>query len=332
MASTPAPESIFLSIPSPHSSRSPIELHALVDRGSSNSKEKNPTVISLHYWGGSAATYHHIPALLRSRDSDASRASSVTLVSLSHRGWGSSGRAEPDESSAYSITALASDVVAVLPQLVTSGLVSLEQGFVLCGHSMGAKVAVAVAASLYRLKAETSGNGKPSLPPLRGLLLLAPAPPGPLVLPEEIRRQQATAYDSVEGVQWTVREVLTAAKGNWLNGGTADFEMVVRDSLAGSEGAKRGWPEVGMAEDVDIQPLWDSHLKVRVLVASGDRVETADRVEKAAVEVLKRNGLDITRFRIIEPDEVDCGHLLPLEAPGIVTEELVELLKDVKNI
>lgn len=54
-----------------------------------------------------------------------------------------------------------------------------------------------------------------------------------------------------------------------------DMEMIVRESLAGSEGAKRGWLEVGMGED--IRGIKDCGLKINVMAARGDHVETVER-------------------------------------------------------
>lgn len=253
------------------------------------------------------------------------------MISLSHRGWGLSSRADPDAVSAYTIAALASDVIAVLPVLVARGLVSSTFGFVICGHSMGAKVAMAVASRCLTGQV-VGGSGQLELPPLRGLLLLAPAPPGPLVLPEEMRQQQGAAYDTPDSVKWTAREVLTAAKGAGLRGGDADMDMIVRDSLAGSKAARKAWPEIGMAEDVDVSPLRGRNgVKVRVLVARGDRVETAERVERDTVGSLRRGGVEEVVLRVVETEELECGHLLPLEAPGVVVEELVELLREVRG-
>ncbi len=187
------------------------------------------------------------------------------------------------------------------------------------------------------------------LPPLRGMLLLAPAPPSPLVLPQKLKVQQVQAYESQGSVEWTIREILTGARGQRLYGGSGDFDMVVRNSLAGSAGAKRGWPEVGMAERVtlavrsdgasgDIVGIGESQEKIRlrVLVARGDKIETAERVGTETVEALRANGFEV-KFRVLEPEEVDpdggapTGHLLPLEAPEAVAAELAGLLDDIEE-
>lgn len=339
------PSSRFFPIDIPTASETPIKIHALIYHPLSASTNNatsaaarshaRPTIIALHYWGGSASTFRHVPSLLQRRQAATSHYS--TVISVSHRGWGLSSPASPDTASAYSVTALASDVVALLPHFFELDLIP-QSGFVLCGYSMGAKVAVAVAGSLHHAKLPLG------FPPLRGILLLAPAPLSPLVLPDELKEQQVHAYESPESVDLTVREVLTGARRARSYGGKEDLDLLVRDSLAGSDGAKKGWPEVGMAQNVNLDGLCDrisgsvgnqSKVKFRVLASRGDRVETVDRVERDTVQPLRSNGFEV-ELRVLEPekhedDEAAYGHILPLEAPDIVSEELVVLLNDIDD-
>jgi len=214
----------------------------------------------------------------------------------------------PDVPQAYSVAPLAEDILALLDHFQAEQLLPPASDgmgeFVLCGHSMGGKVALEVAALL----SDNSSN-RPPRPHLRGLLLLAPAPPGPLIVPDEVRMQMKQAYDSAEGVRWTVRNVLTAG-GEGSNSSGAKvveppyMEKIVRDSLAGSDGAKRGWLEVMMSEDIR-DTLKDGRMigkgvKVRVMVAVGDLVETAERVEVDTVAFLRSEaifGRDNVKYR-----------------------------------
>lgn len=81
------------------------------------------------------------------------------------------------------------------------------------------------------------------------------------------------------------------------------------------------------------QRMKKSELKVRVLVARGDRVETAERVEVETVNALEGIGVPDVKYRVLEPATnpggEDYGHLLPLEAPQAVADELLALLDDI---
>lgn len=322
------PSSQFLTVNDPVESSAPIKIHALIysPPGTTEGALTSPTIIALHYWGGSASTFHHVPVLLQSRQKSQTPHRGVsTVVSISHRGWGLSSSAVPDSPSAYSINALASDVVSLLPQLRAQGLIP-PSGYIFCGHSMGGKVAMAASQLTDSFLPE-------DFPPLCGMLLLAPAPPTPLVLPEHMKEQQTHAYESAESVEWTVRNVLTGSSGDRLYGGQKDLEMIIGDSLKGSEGAKKGWPRVAMAEELNVKPASEdlTNFNLRVLVSRGDRVETIDRVNQETVKTLQARGYSI-QVRVLEPDnekggeDADVGHLLPLEAPEVVAEELLELL------
>ena len=71
----------------------------------------------------------------------------------------------------------------------------LQHEFILIGHSMGAKLALA---------AQFGSMDEWLLPKIRGLILNAPAPPGPVNLPPEMKSQQQIAYKSEESVRETV--------------------------------------------------------------------------------------------------------------------------------
>jgi hypothetical protein len=77
-------------------------------------------------------------------------------------------------------------------------------------------------------------------------------------------------------------------------------------------------------------------VKVRVMVALGDLVETAERVEVDTVAFLRSEaifGRDNVKYRLVQPtdtsDGAHVGHLLPLEAPYQVTLELFGLFEDI---
>ena len=316
-----AEEQIF-TISSPQASSSPIDIHTLIWKWQSSSHSTNvdPVLILLPYWGGSASTFHRIPPLLHPTSSTGQVFS--TIISISHRGTGKSAPAEPDEPEAYHINMLASDTVDLLRQFLIRDLISKENGVVLGGHSMGGKVALATAAQL------TQAGDIDLSDMLRGVFLMAPAPPSPLVMPPDIAAQQATAYDSDDSVKWTVQNVLSdGGTGHHRMEASADIEAVVYDSRALSPGMKAGWPQVGMQDDIrpGLRNMSTKHA-VRVIVGAEDKVEPVDRVSQDTVDFLRAECWPVT-LRTLDQNAKPlngCGHLLPLEAPEWIAEELAD--------
>jgi pimeloyl-ACP methyl ester carboxylesterase len=298
-----------------------------------------PTVVFLPFWGGSASTFEPVQQALSKTHP------TCTSVAVSYRGTGSSSgsseetssltstlNSEQDPLESHDIPALATDVIALFETLANDGgeqqaLIPSRQ-VVLCAHSMSAKVAWEILHALT-----SSGNESVNLldnkrtTTVKGLLLLAPAPPGPLELPAEIREQQLKAYDSLDSALWTLRNVLTHKD--------LSDQVVGRlatDCVSMSPGAKRGWIELGMKRDcrgvvedmvARIKADWqrEGTFQLRVLVGEKDKVETVEKVKSETVDVLTELGLDVTLTIVPE-----VGHLLPVEAPEEVAAELGKLL------
>ena len=217
---------------------------------------------------------------------------------------------------------LASDVVDLLRQMLARDFISKENGVFLGGHSMGGKVALAAAAQL----AEAGDNDLSNT--VRGIFLMAPAPPSPLVMPPDIAAQQATAYDNDDSVKWTVQNVLSdGATGYHRMEASADIEAIVYDSKALSLGMKAGWPRVSMQDD--IRPAlrnMSSKYAVRVTVGAEDKVEPIERVSQETVDFLRAEGWPVSLRTLSQNAKPlnGCGHLLPMEAPEWVAEELAD--------
>jgi pimeloyl-ACP methyl ester carboxylesterase len=103
-----------------------------------------PTLLFLHYWGGSAKTWDAVINALPERDT----------VAITQRGWGESARL----GGPYGLQQFADDVETIIDRLDLSEVVPV-------GHSTGGKVAQIMA-----------GRGTPTL---TRLILVAPAPPVP---------------------------------------------------------------------------------------------------------------------------------------------------------
>lgn len=171
----------------------------------------DPSLVFLHYWGGSSRTWKHVTAGL---------APSFHTVAVDHRGWGRSDA----PAAGYALADLAADADGVIAAL---GLTR----YVLVGHSMGGKVA--------QLMASRRPAG------LAGLVLVAPSPPSPMAMPAAAREMMARSYASRESVAEAIDAVLTARPLS-----AEDREQVITDSLRGAPPAKAAWPRAASLEDI----------------------------------------------------------------------------------
>jgi 3-oxoadipate enol-lactonase len=253
---------------------------------SGNNTTNRTALIFLHFWGGSSRTWSKVTQLL-------SLAGHQTIA-IDFRGWGSS--TGPTDPAAYSIQKLANDVEVVIREL------SIEK-YVLIGHSMGGKVAQLLA-------------GQKKVPGLKGVVLVAPAPPGPLVLPEEAREQQLHAYETTESAEFVARNVLTASQLP-----EEDLDLLVQDMTKGTPEAKAAWPAYGMTEDIrDVARKID--VPVFVVGAAKDQVETVERVKSEVLSNITGAQLEVIQ---------QSGHLIPVEAPKDLAGLIVKFLATIKD-
>ncbi|WP_296947531.1 alpha/beta fold hydrolase [uncultured Massilia sp.] len=242
-----------------------LRLH-VVERGT-----RGPALVFLHYWGGSARTWAQVVDALPADQR-------CVLPDL--RGWGASEAPPGDD--AYALADLGADIAALVGRL---GL----RRHVLVGHSMGGKVAQLLAAR------------RP--PGLAGLVLVAPAPPGPLALPPAAIEAMRTAYATRDGVEAAIDHMLTARTL-----APAVRAQVIEDSLRGAPGAKSAWPTRTSREDIRAA-LDDIAVPVMVIAGTEDRVDSLATLRTGLLPYLRDADL-----RVLE----GVGHLSPLEAPDAV--------------
>ena len=172
---------------------------------------RGPTLLLLHYWGGSGRTWNPMLVHLDPR---------IPVASYDQRGWGRS-RTLPGP---FDLVQLAPDASAVVQALNTD--------VVLVGHSMGGKVAQLVAAENHSA--------------ITGLILIAPAPPEPpAAITEQFQQQLAHAYDSRDTVTLALDRVLTATPLN-----ASVRAAAIEDSLSASSAARLEWPLNGIAANI----------------------------------------------------------------------------------
>lgn len=270
-------------------------------------------MVLLHYWGGSAETWHKLTEL----DSPISLSGIYPTVAVDLRGWGESSHqpcsVTENSVKAFSINAMATDVGMILQKLKSDADTKdmFDHGFVLVGHSMGAKVALTAANNLHQL-----------FPELKGFVLIAPAPVAPMILPREIIELRQTAYDCEASVRGAISHDL--AQEGTLS--PSDVDLVVRGSLRGHPWAKKSWPAYAMQEDVSEAVRGaprqvrrgNSPLKAVVIYGENDPVEPKERVMGEVVPFLEKCGVDIISVSGAET----AKHLIPLESPKVIYDEI----------
>jgi 3-oxoadipate enol-lactonase len=232
-----------------------------------------PNLVFLHYWGGSSRTWEEVIAQLENQHRS---------IAVDHRGWGESDA----PAQGYGISDLANDAQSVIAALEL-------RRYVIVGHSMGGKTA--------QLLASRRPAG------LAGLVLVAPSPPGPTVLPNEQREALLHSYDSRESIAYVRDNILTA-----LPLTEAQKERVIEDSLRGAAAAKHAWPTQAMLEDIRTET---HRINVPTLVLSGERdqVDPTARVREEVLPCISGAQLQVLP---------QIGHLPMLEAPEAVAQAI----------
>jgi len=240
----------------------------------------DPALVFLHYWGGSRRSWSEVIGPLSKH---------FRCVAVDLRGWGKSDHEATD----YNLHAQAGDVEAVIEEL------NLME-FVLIGHSMGGKIA--------QILAGRQPQG------LRGVVLVAPAPPTPLAPPDAQKKAMMKSYTTPEGIVEALK--IVSVRPLTLH----QRLQVTEDSLGGALGAKQSWVSQGMSLDIS---KGAAAIKVPVCVIAG----SVDPIEKEAA--LREAILPLVPHAYFKTIE-GVGHLTPLEGPQELTQAISAFLTEQK--
>lgn len=233
------------------------------------------TAVFLHAFGGSARSWESVSPQI-----------SAPVLTPDLRGFGDS----PSPEGPYDVASYARDLLALIEPL--------EQ-FILVGHSMGGKFALAVAAACPK--------------GLQGLVLLAPSPPTPEPMTEDARRRLLEGYGVRAAMRMTVEAVARRPLAPDVREATID------GYLAASEAAWRGWLQVGSREDISDQMAGIS-VPVRILVGGDDPI-LGPTVQRSRLANLLEN--------CVMEEISGAGHLLPIEVPEKVVVAVNAFLNEV---
>jgi pimeloyl-ACP methyl ester carboxylesterase len=239
---------------------------------------KRPTIVFLHFFGGSARSWEGV---LNELGED------FLTLALDLPGFGAAAGA----SGPFTIAAYADWVEEVVSAQ------KLDH-YVLVGHSMGGKVALALAAR------------RP--PALRALVLLAPSPPTPEPIEEQMRAKLIAGW----GCYGPASETLARVTRRCIEGELR--ERTIADMMNASKGAWTAWLQHGSREEISAV-MQRIEVPVTIMSGDGDAAIPRDLIER---EIVAR----LPQARLISVP--GAGHLLPLEAPaavaGIIERSLEE--------
>jgi pimeloyl-ACP methyl ester carboxylesterase len=189
----------------------------------------------------------------------------------------------------YTLSTYADDVAELIDVL------RIER-YMLIGHSMGGKIALALAAR--------------QPPGLEALVLVAPSPPTPEPMSNDERTHLLEGYADRVVAQETAHKLIA------LPVAASVREQVIEDNLRSSYPAWVAWLEHGNREDISAIM---SRVIVPVLVVAGanDPIMPADLLEHEVVQRIAE-----ARMAVVP----QAGHLMPLEAPGAIAGLIRERL------
>ena len=232
------------------------------------------TVLALHYWAGAGREFDSLRPLLLP---------DTTLLAPDLPGFG--GQPAPLGFD-YSVRAYADWVADYLARHALAD-------FTLLGHSMGGKIALALAAR------QPAG--------LRRLVLLSPSPPAGEPMSDDERTAALACFGKAADAEKTFDTITR------LPLSTAIRQAVVADNLRCSRPAWEAWLTSGSREDISAQ-LPGLAVPCHLLVGARDEAITPATQRARTLPYLPAG----TDCRVV----AEAGHLLPLEAPALVAELL----------
>ncbi len=244
----------------------------IIERG-----KGTPSLIFLHYFGGSSASWSEVITQLQE---------TAHCIAPDLPGFGES---EPIVE--RTVEAVAAIIAEMIRQLDL-------QHYILVGHSMGGKVALALAAT--------------QPPGLQSLILLAPSPP----TPEPIAASERSRLLQTHGNRSAAEETAHKITAQGLSEDA--FERVVQDNLRSSQEAWQAWLECGSRQDISAA-ITTITVPVLVIVGAEDAVIPQALLQQEVVAPLtERNSAGTANAQLVVVPNV--GHLLPIEAPQAIAD------------
>jgi pimeloyl-ACP methyl ester carboxylesterase len=262
---------------------------------------QGPTIVLLHWLGGSARTWTETATILAARG--------IRSIAIDLPGFGDS-----IDNTNYSVEAMAYQVLATLHTFDAQ----LSAGWLLAGHSMGGKVAAVLTRSLLD---HPSNLALPT-----GLILVSPSPAGPEPMKDSKRADMLTALGQSTGDAEEDRK----RASTFVDDNTGKLPLVpsihsrtVNDVLRMSRAAFTAWLTETNGQQAGSREDWSARvgvLPIPSLIFAG--------TEDAALGPNAQREHTLTHFnpaRLITLDAT--GHLGPVERPTELAAHILDFAR-----
>lgn len=234
------------------------------------------TLIFLHYFGGSALEWQVVMDNLSEH---------YHCVAVDLRGHGDSTPAEGfPAGTTFSVDDMADDVSLIINRYASGG-------YVLVGHSMSGKVALALAARL---------TDDHQLTGLQSLILVSPSPPVPEPIGDDERQKLLVGYGKRAAAEQTLKNITFVAVSEAVR------KQIIADDLRTAKPAWMAWLNVGSREDISSR-MAKVDVPVHIIVGAKDNALPPDVQDRLVLPYLKSATIEVVP---------GAGHLLPWETPN----------------
>jgi pimeloyl-ACP methyl ester carboxylesterase len=264
-----------------------------------NHGTQGPTIVLLHWLGGSALTWTELATILAARG--------IRSVAIDLPGFGDS-----VDNASYSVQSMADEVLATL------GTLDLGTGWLPGGHSMGGKVAAVVTRNLI--------DTPSPLPAPTGIVLVSPSPAGPEPMKDSKRDEMLASLGQSTGDAAEDRR--RAAKFVDDNIGKlalddATHSRTVDDVLRMSRAAFTAWLTDTDGQQAGSKEDWAARvgiLPIPALIFAG--------TEDAALGPDAQREHTLPHFNTAQLIALEAtGHLGPIERPAELAEHIITFAK-----
>ncbi|RYD53110.1 MAG: alpha/beta hydrolase [Sphingobacteriales bacterium] len=232
---------------------------------------EGPVLVLLHYFGGEAASWQWVAPLLQTE---------YRCIAINLPGCG--GTVPPAVLSLKHYSGF-------VQQLLTS--LNIDR-YTLIGHSMGAKIAMQVAADVPQA--------------IQRLVLIAPSPPSTEPLPEPDRQQSLSHRDSSASAEETLNRITIQLISE------AQRQLFISSQLATAPAVWNWWLLTGMGASI-AGAVQHIQAPVTVLSSSQDPVITPQVIRERVAPFFPE-------AQFISSS--NAGHLLPFEVPDWVADQV----------